>query len=68
MFSRMFSYRKAEIATPLSTKIAILVAIAAVIVLALIIVRAMSWTKPYYRDQHKSSIELCDRPAMIARR
>ena len=54
--------------TSLSTKIAILVTIAALIMLGVILVRAISWTKPYYRDQHKSSIELTDPSAVVALR
>ena len=54
----MFSRAKAEIETTLAVKkIAILVTAVAIIALAVILVRAMGWTKPYYRDQHKSSIE-----------
>jgi hypothetical protein len=64
----MFSRRKGEKGTTLSVKIAILVAIAAVIILAVILVKAMSWTKPYYRDQHKSSIDVSDPTAVIAQR
>jgi hypothetical protein len=53
----MFSRAKAEIETTLAVKIAILVTAVAIIALAVILVRAIGWTKPYYRDQHKSSIE-----------
>jgi hypothetical protein len=64
----MFTRFRDGLPTTLSVKIAIAVTIAALLTLAVILVVAMSWTKPYYREQHSSSIALADQTVLMARK